>query len=39
LRECDFVSFLIALVAWLLVVLSSSHSKLLKCFVNQARDT
>jgi hypothetical protein len=26
----------VALVAWLL---SSSHSKLLKCFVKQARDT
>jgi hypothetical protein len=28
LRECDLVSFLVALVAWLLIVLSSSPSKL-----------
>jgi hypothetical protein len=27
LRECDFVSILVALVAWLLIELSSSLSK------------
>jgi hypothetical protein len=30
LRECDFVAFHIALVAWFLIVLSSSLSKLSK---------
>jgi hypothetical protein len=39
LRKCDFVSFHIALVARLLIVLSSSLSKLSKCFVKLARDT